>query len=115
VPAARFFAVTAIYGQEENLALVPGESVLSRPAQCSPADIADTDGDLPSSPDGVINNGDFTAFFAAFFASSEEEVHLAADIADTDALTVRDGAGADGVVDNGDFTAFFAEFFEGCR
>jgi CubicO group peptidase (beta-lactamase class C family) len=115
VPAARFFAVTAIYGQEENLALVPGESVLSRPAQCSPADIADTDGDLPSSPDGVINNGDFTAFFAAFFASPEEAVHLAADIADTDALTVRDGAGADGVVDNGDFTAFFAEFFEGCR
>jgi CubicO group peptidase (beta-lactamase class C family) len=115
VPASRYFAVTAIYGQDENLAMVPGESVLVRPAQCSPADIADTDGEPGSMPDGLINNGDFTAFFTAFFMPPEDPAHFAADIANTDAMTVRDGAGADGVVDNGDFTAFFADFFAGCR
>ncbi|MFN5958988.1 MAG: GC-type dockerin domain-anchored protein, partial [Planctomyces sp.] len=98
-----------------NLAMVPGESVLVRPAQCSPADIADTAGEPGSMPDGLINNGDFTAFFTAFFMPPEDPAHFAADIANTDAMTVRDGAGADGVVDNGDFTAFFADFFAGCR
>jgi uncharacterized protein (DUF849 family) len=34
---------------------------------CNPADIANTDGEAP--PDGVIDNGDFTAFFNFFFQS----------------------------------------------
>jgi uncharacterized membrane protein len=84
---------------------------------CSPADIADTDGLTTldgGGPDGAIDNGDFTAFFSAFFATSNDPARAAADIADTDGLTIDQGAGPDGQIDNGDFTAFFAAFFAGC-
>lgn len=74
---------------------------------CSPADIANTDGDLI--PDGAVDNGDFSAFFNAFFLDPSEPAALAADIANTDG-----DIGPDGAVDNGDFTAFFAFFFAGC-
>ncbi len=86
-------------------------------AGCSPADIANTDGSSAATgggPDGVIDNGDFTAFFAAFFASPGSTENLDADIANTDGDTILAGAGPDGVVDNGDFSAFFALFFAGC-
>ncbi|MFN8728260.1 MAG: GC-type dockerin domain-anchored protein [Planctomyces sp.] len=69
---------------------------------CSLADIANTDGD--PIPDGVIDNGDFNAFFAAFFADN-----LLADVANTDGDPTPDG-----VIDNGDFNAFFSAFFAGC-
>jgi len=39
----------------------------------------------------------------------------AADIANTDGLTIAEGGGPDGAVDNGDFQAFFALFFAGCQ
>jgi hypothetical protein len=74
---------------------------------CSPADIANTDGD--PAPDGVIDNGDFTLFFAAFFLDPSDPNNLLADIANTDG-----DPGADGTVDNGDFTLFFSAFFTGC-
>jgi hypothetical protein len=80
---------------------------------CSPADIANTDGD--PAPDGVLDNGDFTAFFAAFFAPIGDPAQLLADIANTDGETTVEGAGPDGVIDNGDFTAFFNFFFVGCN
>ena len=66
---------------------------------CGPADIANTDGDPGA--DGAVDNGDFTLFFAAFFAGD-----LVADIANTDGDPTPDGA-----IDNGDFTLFFAAFF----
>ena len=84
---------------------------------CSPADIANTDGltsQAGGGPDGAIDNGDFTAFFGAFFAASEDPSRIAADIADTDGLTIDQGGGPDGMIDNGDFSAFFAAFFAGC-
>ncbi len=71
-----------------------------------PADVANTDGD--PSPDGFVDNGDFTAFFNAFFLDSSDPNRLIADVANTDAEP-----GPDGTVDNGDFTAFFASFFGG--
>ncbi len=80
-------------------------------ASC-PADLADTDG-VPN-PDGAVDNGDFTAFFSAFFLDQSDPARLTADIADTDGATTLQGAGPDGNVDNGDFTAFFLYFFEGC-
>ncbi len=80
--------------------------------RCSPADIANTDGDVGF--DGTIDNGDFTAFFNAFFLDAVDPNRLAADIANTDGETTVEGAGPDGAIDNGDFTAFFAYFFQGC-
>lgn len=79
------------------------------PTNCGPADITNTDGDLPGTPDGAIDNGDFAAFFAAFFASPEDPIHTVADLANTDGEL-----GPDGVVDNGDFSVFFGYFFVGC-
>jgi hypothetical protein len=74
---------------------------------CSPADIANTDGDAGA--DGVIDNGDFTLFFTAFFLPESDPARVAADIADTDGNPCRDD-----VVDNGDFSSFFTAFFIGC-
>lgn len=87
-------------------------TLVVRPPACSPADIADTDG-LPT-PDGVVDNGDFSAFFEAFFLPADQPGVLLADIANTDGQTTLDGAGPDGIVDNGDFSAFFLFFFQGC-
>jgi hypothetical protein len=75
------------------------------PALCA-ADIANTDGE--AGLDGVVDNGDFSAFFSAFFLDAGDAARAIADIADTDGT-----AGADGSVDNGDFSLFFASFF-GC-
>jgi probable HAF family extracellular repeat protein len=83
-------------------------------APLCPADITNTDGDLPGVPDGAVDNGDFQAFFAAFFLPEADPLRLAADIANTDGETVLTGGGPDGAIDNGDFNAFFAFFFEGC-
>ncbi len=77
------------------------------PAGCSPADIANTDGDPGA--DNAIDNGDFTLFFSAFFLDPSDPNSLLADIANTDG-----DPGADGAVDNGDFTLFFSAFFAGC-
>ncbi|MFN7439266.1 MAG: GC-type dockerin domain-anchored protein [Phycisphaerales bacterium] len=76
-------------------------------AGCSPADIANTDGD--PTPDNTVDNGDFGLFFASFFLAEGDPNRLVADIANTDG-----DPGADGTVDNGDFTLFFATFFVGC-
>lgn len=90
-------------------------------ADCSPADIANTDGDPSSGPDNQLNNGDFTVFFTAFFAEQEDPARLAADIANTDGVVASmwpggsSIGGPDGQVDNGDFQAFFSAFFTGCR
>jgi hypothetical protein len=84
------------------------------PCPCNPADIATTDGDLPSTPDGALDNGDFTAFFSAFFLPATNPLRAAADIANTDGETRATGGGPDGQIDNGDFSAFFAAFFTGC-
>jgi glucose/arabinose dehydrogenase len=74
-----------------------------------PVDIANTDG--VGNPDGVIDNGDFTLFFEAFF-STDPAVSAFADIANTDGETsLSCTGGPDGAVDNGDFSAFFAGFF----
>ena len=85
---------------------------------CSPADIANTDGDYV--PDGVIDNGDFSTFFTAFFLTAPDLNRFYADIANTDGEVASgwpggtaDG-GPDGQIDNGDFMAFFAAFFNGC-
>ncbi len=76
--------------------------------KCSPVDIANTDTD--PTPDGQLDNGDFQAFFAAFFLPEGDAGRLVADVTDTDG----DGGPADGLVDNGDFNYFFAQFFVGC-
>ncbi len=81
--------------------------VVAAPASCSPADIADTDGNPGG--DNAIDNGDFTLFFGAFFADTSDPLRANADIADTDG-----NPGGDGAVDNGDFTLFFGAFFVGC-
>ncbi|MCE2966487.1 MAG: GC-type dockerin domain-anchored protein [Phycisphaerales bacterium] len=78
----------------------------------NPADVANTDGDPV--PDQSIDNGDFQAFFAAFFLAPGDPGQLVADIANTDGETRLEGAGPDGTVDNGDFQAFFLYFFQGC-
>ena len=77
------------------------------PAACSPADIANTDGEAGS--DQAVDSGDFTAFFSAFFLPEGAAGKLVADIADTDGVV-----GPDSLVDNGDFSLFFESFFAGC-
>jgi subtilisin-like proprotein convertase family protein len=72
-----------------------------------PADIANTDGDPGS--DGLIDNGDFTLFFTAFFAGAGDPIRTNADLGNTDGEI-----GPDGLVDNGDFTLFFSSFFSPC-
>ncbi|MFN8745042.1 MAG: GC-type dockerin domain-anchored protein, partial [Phycisphaerales bacterium] len=92
-------------------------AVRVNPAACSPADIATTDGQTgfaDGGPDGAIDNGDFVAFFAAFFAGDGDPSRAAADIANADGATTLDGGGPDGAVTSTDFAAFFALFFEGC-
>ncbi|MFN5958276.1 MAG: GC-type dockerin domain-anchored protein, partial [Planctomyces sp.] len=64
--------------------------------------------------DGAVDNGDFNAFFIAFFATEGDPLRAAADISSTDGDTVLTGGGPDGTVDNGDFNAFFLYFFQGC-
>jgi T5SS/PEP-CTERM-associated repeat protein len=104
-------ADAATLGQEPNIRPLRNRTTTT-PLGCSPADIANTDGD--PLPDNSIDNGDFTAFFNAFFLDSSDPARLIADIANTDGDTTLTGAGPDGTVDNGDFTAFFNYFFEGC-
>jgi hypothetical protein len=60
--------------------------------------------------DGAVDNGDFSAFFSAFFADEGSLERAVADIANTDG-----DIGPDGTVDNGDFTAFFQAFFNICN
>ncbi len=97
-------------------AYAPG---LFGPAACSPAEIANTDGE--AGPDGAVDNGDFSLFFVAFFADANNPVRRFADIANTDGDVSRvwpigtPAGGFDLAVDNGDFTAFFAAFFESCN
>jgi hypothetical protein len=76
--------------------------------KCSPVDIANTDTD--PTPDGQLDNGDFQAFFSAFFLPEDDAGRLVADVTNTDG----DGGPPDGQVDNGDFNFFFAQFFAGC-
>jgi hypothetical protein len=75
-----------------------------RPSGAGPADIATTDGEPGG--DGAVDNGDFSLFFASFFAGEGTSERALADIASTDG-----DVGADGTVDNGDFTLFFSSFF----
>lgn len=109
-------APAADVGQELPFVLIG--NVLA-PA-CTAADIANTDGQTAlndpifGGPDGALDNGDFAAFFMAFFSDLSDATRLAADIANTDGETSDVGAGADGTLDNGDFSAFFAAFFAGC-
>ena len=90
-------------------------------AACSPADIANTDGEtrltdpILGGSDNALDNGDFIAFFTAFFAPESDPTRLAADIANTDGETILTGGGPDNTLDNGDFSAFFAAFFLGCQ
>jgi hypothetical protein len=85
---------------------------------CSAADIANADGEAApiGGVDGQVTNGDFFAFFSAFFAEDGDPARLAADIADADGRTLFDtpAGGPDGAVTNADFQAFFAAFFDGC-
>ncbi|MCE2967513.1 MAG: GC-type dockerin domain-anchored protein [Phycisphaerales bacterium] len=106
-----FNACGSATSEPATLTLIPCQQ------PCSPADIANTDGETArpfAGPDGAIDNGDFTAFFAAFFLEEGDPGRLVADIANTDGETILEGSGPDGVVDNGDFTAFFSYFFDGC-
>ncbi len=87
-------AASNVYVRDRN---APGTGCL--------ADVANTDGD--PTPDGVVDNGDFQAFFTAFFLAEGDPGRLVADVANTDGDPTPDG-----VVDNGDFQAFFTAFFE---
>ena len=91
-----------------NAGSVTTTGTLTLPGTLLPArtaDIANTDGDPGA--DGVVDNGDFQAFFSAFFLPAGNPAALVADVANTDGDPTPDG-----VIDNGDFQAFFASFFE---
>ena len=105
-------ALTLGPGQEIAFVRVIIDERATGPSACSPADIANTDGETP--PDGRVDNGDFALFFIGFFADDGDPLRLSSDIADTDGQTLEDGGGPDGTVDNGDFSAFFVWFFAGC-
>ncbi|MFO0082293.1 MAG: GC-type dockerin domain-anchored protein, partial [Phycisphaerales bacterium] len=119
-PSEPYFLVLSLNAsaQDRDAAIehISRTYLAAAPTGCSPADIANTDGEpLPAGgPDNTIDNGDFTAFFSAFFLADTDPARLVADIANTDGDTALTGAGPDGTVDNGDFTAFFASFFAGC-
>lgn len=88
VAPASFYAVTAVFGLHENLALTKDANTIEGP-RC-PACAADYDGN------GGVDGGDLAAFFADFEAG--------AGCADVD---------ANGGVDGGDLGAFFAAFEAG--
>jgi hypothetical protein len=110
----RLRAITVPLFIEPSAAIGPRipEWVLTYPIN-SPADIANTDGDYQPSGDGVLDNGDFSLFFASFFAEPSQPEHLLADIANEDGVAklcpMNDQK--DNAVTNGDFTFFFQEFF----
>lgn len=86
------------------------DAALARPCEIRcPADLARSDGS--PGPDGRLDNGDFSAFFASFFAGCDRAGSpcATADIAADDAAPTPDGA-----VTNGDFSLFFSSFFGGC-
>ncbi len=97
-------AVQANAGVLGEISTEVGGVVGVRPTGAGPADVATTDGEPGG--DGVVDNGDFTLFFASFFAAEGTADRLRADIASTDG-----DVGADGAVDNGDFALFFSSFF----
>jgi hypothetical protein len=113
----------AVAGSFELIGTEPSSRIayITKPdglCPCSAADIANADGDAAPAggADGQVTNGDFSAFFAAFFAEEGDPARLAADIADADGLTLFDtpAGGPDGAVTNADFQAFFAAFLDGC-
>lgn len=76
-------------------------------------DIADHAGEI--APNGVVNEGDYNAFFQAFFeeyllAWPADISNSAGDISPMYAGGVA-GAGPDGMVNEGDYNAFFQSFF----
>jgi CubicO group peptidase (beta-lactamase class C family) len=91
VPAASFYAVTAVFPDLENTALVPGGNSLDEaaPAPC-PADLA--------APFGVFTFGDISAFLGAF-TNNDPRADLAAPL---------------GAFTFGDVSAFLAAFGAGC-
>ncbi len=97
-------AVQANAGVFGEISTEVGGVVSVRPSGAGPADIATTDGEPGG--DGAVDNGDFSLFFASFFAGEGTSERALADIASTDG-----DVGADGTVDNGDFTLFFSSFF----
>ncbi len=97
-------------------------SIAPSALRCSPADIAYDDGTLlpplgpiPTTANGLANNGiteaDYNMFFAAFF-----EAEAAADIANDDGspLPPFGPLGSNNAVTEGDYNLFFATFFNGC-
>jgi hypothetical protein len=79
-------------------------SAPSRPVilGCCPADVGSAGGAV--GPDGSLDNNDFVAFIALFFAGD-----AAADCGSAGGLP-----GADGQLDNNDFIVFIGRFFGGC-
>ncbi|MBL0869287.1 MAG: hypothetical protein IBJ18_01785 [Phycisphaerales bacterium] len=92
-----------------------GQELYVLSGRCSPADIATSAG-TPGS-DGIVNEGDFNAFFAAdgfFFQAAQGPAAIGSfiDIAD-DSGNVPPGPENSGV-NEGDYNAFFNTFFLGC-
>jgi len=87
VPAFPFYAVTAVYPQLENTALIPGGNSLSEPAPC-PSDL---------NGDGAVDGEDVIVFFSAWDSGSAQ-----ADI------------NGDEGVDGDDVIAFFRLWDAGC-
>lgn len=77
----------------------------------APADVATSDGSPGA--DGLLNNGDFSLFFASFFAGCSSPGATPCAVADI--ANSAGQSGPDGQVNNGDFQSFFQFFFTGCQ
>jgi len=85
-----------------------GQELYTLAATCSPADIADDAGIAP--PVGVNNGlteGDYNAFFSAFF-DNLPAANIADDAGNAPPVGTNNG------VTEGDYNAFFRLFFDGC-
>ncbi|CAN5724396.1 hypothetical protein BH11PLA1_BH11PLA1_21760 [soil metagenome] len=83
---------------------------------CSPADIANDQGDplpgLPNVPNNGVNEGDYNAFFNGFF--TQAPYCNIADDQGTPFPPFGNPIGADNGVNEGDYNCFFNFFFNGC-
>ncbi|CAN5822590.1 hypothetical protein BH11PLA1_BH11PLA1_00390 [soil metagenome] len=122
--------LTGTIGQPDAGRLTGGTLVLeggfwpgpTAAARCSPADIADDQGNPLPPPAGVPNNGvnegDYNLFFNSFFTN--QALGSPADIADDQGTPLPPfGTGGQAPamnsgVNEGDYNAFFNSFFNGC-
>lgn len=111
--------IGTVTGTTRAARVAPGGSHTILYFPCSPADVADDQGNVPPRqgvPNNGINEGDYNGFFNGFFTNNR-----AIDIADDQGTpfppfsTGGTGDATNNGINEGDYNAFFNAFFNGCQ